>query len=342
MATRPLISASDIIGPEGGTLSPVTFGQTPVTTPPKKKFNLGDPEFLQGLLESGQFDFLKEFGGGDLAGRASTFADTFQAPTGTSEGLFQDLIGNIGAPSSVDEVQREIDSELLQRTIGDIEEDVRLSSGEAEAGFAERGLLGGGKESDIARNALAQLESGGLDRTAAARLGFAGRELDRVRGREEAERGAFGARFAGGLQSDLNLQNLFGQGALQDVQVGADLLGREFEGGQRGELAFADILSGRESQFFDQLLKSLTTREGFDVEQSLQGKRIASQEGISALQRDLDSFLGQAKIGAGQGRGGFFGALDDFSSVIDTAGSALDFGGRVGSLVEAGKKKRAA
>src|SRR3990167_3794233 len=97
----------------------------PPSTQPVNSYDLNNPEFLRRLLDTSQFDYLKNFGNQNLPGQGFRFSDLYKPPTGTSETMFQDLIKNIGATSSVDEVQKSIESQTMQELMSGIDRDTR-------------------------------------------------------------------------------------------------------------------------------------------------------------------------------------------------------------------------
>src|SRR3990167_11255563 len=98
-----------------------------------------------------------------------------------AEQYFQDYMGNIAAPSSVDEVQRQIESDILKQTLGEIGRGTEQNLATAKLDFGERGLLGPGRTSDIVENALAQIRTGGERTAAGARSQLALGEIGRMK-----------------------------------------------------------------------------------------------------------------------------------------------------------------
>ena len=252
------------------------------------KFDLNNPDFLRSLLDSSKFDYLKDFGKSNLPGQGYTFAGGYKPPTGTSENYFQDLMKNIGAPSSVDEVQSGVDSQMMNELLKGIDMDTKQAVGSRKMDFAEQGLLGPGHTSDIAENALAQIMGDSNRTKTGARLGFAGQELGRLKGREEAARGAYGTRYGVGAGADTQGRSIAAQGALSDAEMLNKLLTTQFGADVTGGSKFADIASGRDSQYFNNLLESLLKNKSIDSSDSQFFRGLENANSQGALGRDLD------------------------------------------------------
>src|SRR3990167_224823 len=97
----------------------------------------------------------------DYTSRLKPFTDFYKPPEDTSAAMFAELLKSIEAPSSVEEVQRQIESEALKRNLEDIERGTKESVASSRLDFLDRGIGGPGQMSDIEANALAQLQTGG-------------------------------------------------------------------------------------------------------------------------------------------------------------------------------------
>ena len=331
--------AFDIVGNKA---IPKGLSSPPVSANP---YDLGDPEFLRRLLDTGQYDFLKNFGSQNLPGQGFRFSDLYKPPMGTSETMFQDLIKNIGAPSSVDEVQRGIESQTLQELLSGIDRDTRLATGSATADFADRGLMFPGGTSDIAQNALAQIQSDALRTKTGARLGFAGQELGRLKAREEAARGAYGTRYGVGAAADTQGRNIYSQGALSDAEMLNQLLTTQYRGGLTGAGKFADISSERERQYYNNLLESLLKMKGFDVSntQFFRGlEQTAAQNALGRTAAYDTEVLKKSQQGGGfwddLWQGALTGAVGGVTSGL--TGGITSMGGNFLSNILKGKPKQ--
>lgn len=171
-------------------------------------------------------------------GGERSFVDRFQESEAGSEDLFQDLLGNIDAPSTIDEVRREVESERLSGVLEDIDSDFASQRALDETSFFERGIRQPGATSDIAENALAQLEGDRIRTRGGERSKIALAEIERLKERERAKTGAFSKRFDVGAQRDSQLLDIFarGQEGEQERKFGRDTQLRDiFARGQEGE-----------------------------------------------------------------------------------------------------------
>ena len=132
-------------------------------------------------------------------------------PIKNNDALFNDLIGNINAPSSVDQVQSQVDSDRMKQLLEGIGIDEKNVVGGTKSDFLDRGLGGPGQISDIEANALAQNRYDANRLRSGARTEFANSELGRLKAREEAARGAYGARYeAGNTANQTNAHPILG------------------------------------------------------------------------------------------------------------------------------------
>ena len=147
---------------------------------------------------------------------AKGYMDYYKAPTETAGGYFDQYIQNINAPSSVDEVRREVEGQRYQDTLRDIGRATDIGMGRGVKGYLGRGLAGDGADSDITRIGLAQIAGQGQEAGARATLDYRGKELDRVGAREEAARGAYGERYRAGVATDSQMRQIAAQAAAGD------------------------------------------------------------------------------------------------------------------------------
>ena len=256
----------------------------PPAPPLPPMFDLNNPEFLKGLLNTSQFDFLKNP----------------NLPQGSSEGYFQDFLKNINAPSSVDAVQKNLESQQLMELLSGIDTDTSKAVGSTTMDFFDRGLTGPGATSDIAENALAQIRGEAGRAKTGARLAFAGQDLGRLKAREEAARGAYGTRYGVGAAADTQARNIYARG---------------------GE-KFADIASSKTSQFYNNLLESLLKSKGFDVSNNQFFRGLENKNAQDALARTAaydTAILNKSQ----QGGQGF---MDSLRQGLDVTKSVVDLG----------------
>lgn len=188
-----------------------------------------------------------------------TFASTYQAPTGTSGLDFNDLINNINAPSSVDQVQGQLDNDRLQQLLSGVDQDTANTIGSLKSDFADRGLGGPGMLSDIEGNSLAQAYGDANVTKANARNTEAQGELDRLKAKETAAQGAYSSRYqnqvstdntdktiaAAGAQNDVNSYNSATMDALKQQLAEEDAAaGRT----QTGQMDYASLLNSNNQQ----------------------------------------------------------------------------------------------
>lgn len=189
---------------------------------------------LSFLGDTKAFDFLRD--------RVGTGLDD---PT---ERLFADYLSSIQAPSSVDEVTRSIESDLLRQTLTDIDLDTDRALAETRSEAYDRGIGGAGIASEIEFSGLGGIRSEGAKRKSGARTTLALSELDRQKEKERAVREAYGTRYGTGA-------NIYSQ-----------LLGLESD----REKALADIINSRDLGRAGQA----TSIFGTQTEATLQNKGI--------------------------------------------------------------------
>lgn len=214
-----------------------TRGYTGDLTQPLKNaqlMNPGDLAFLKDKVNLGQ-----SFG----SGSAGRFQNYYQPGQGTSEQLFMDLIKNIGAPSSVDEVQKGLETQGLQELLRSIDDSTRQSAGSLKADFLERGLGGPAQMSNIESSGLGQVYGEGNKAKTTAALEYKLRELERQRDKETALRSAYGTRYGAGVSSDTQGRDISSRGALADQAMYADLLKSSTSLNQQGGLEWAKLMA---------------------------------------------------------------------------------------------------
>ena len=159
------------------------------------------------------------------------------------EKYFQDLISRIGAPSSVDTVQKSLETEGVQQLMDEIDRMTRGAAATTKLDFMDRGLGGPGQMGDIEANALAQLRAGGERTKAGAKLSAYQSELARQKAREESVSAAYGKRYEVGSAQDIQSRNLMAQ-----------LLGEEYKGGVTQREGMLGRESSEKMNYFNQIL----------------------------------------------------------------------------------------
>jgi hypothetical protein len=243
-----------------GQFDPMGLGRKPG---PGNPYNPSDPAALK---DTSGIDFLRDKKTfainpgqyGFLRNPSKTFAGTYKGPNyGRSDALYGQLLSNIDAPSSVDQVQSGIDSDRMKQLLEGVDTDTASTVGSLKSDFLDRGLSGPGMASDIEGSALADARAKSLLARAGVRSDFATKELDRLKAREEAARQARLAGYsttasqdaadnavrAGGAQSDVNAQNT------RDLTY-ADFLHGADQDSAAGQNLFANLLNSRDVAAF--------------------------------------------------------------------------------------------
>lgn len=202
-----------------------------------------------------------------LPGQAYTFSNAYKPPTGTSDTMFQNLISSIGAPSSVDAVQKQLDNQKLEQLLSQIDLQTNQDLASTKLDFLDRGIGGPGQISDIEANALAQVRSGAARTKAGARTTLQQSELDRQKQKEQALQAALMQGFTSGVQKDIAGQNVAATGAASDVQALNNLLSTQYtttasagesaaDRALKSGLGYAGLRQGNTGQLLQYLLGS--------------------------------------------------------------------------------------
>lgn len=165
------------------------------------------------------------------AGPAS-FADRYKAPTDTSSGLFDQLLGSINSQSGAN-------SDITKQLLDQIDQETAGQVGSLKSDFLDRGLGGPGQISDIEAAGLGDLRAGAVKAKTGAKLNLAKQNAD-------ALASAYGSRYTAGTSADAANKALYGQGALQDAQLSADLLKTNQGEQNKRDVALAQILQQQE------------------------------------------------------------------------------------------------
>jgi len=211
----------------------------------------------------------------------------------SQEDLFQDLLDEIRAPSATEEVQRRIEEEGLEQVLGDIQRSTRQAIGEQEATFAERGLLGPGRTSDIVETALAQTRAGGVRAGAGARTQLQLARLAREKEREQRAEEAFAQRFGLGAQRAAQERGIEAQREALGTELGFRGAESAAERVQRGQIAFAELTSAEKRNSFNTIINAMLRGEELSSaeQQFLAKMRFEREE--NEKDRELKRLLGQ-------------------------------------------------
>lgn len=205
---------------------------------------LKDPTALKGLNDPSEYNFLNNTPSNPytagLPSNMKSFDSGYNPGKGVGDDYFQSYLDAIGAPSSVDQVQSGIDSDLMQQLLEGIDTDTRHSAGSLKSDFLDRGLGGPNQMSDIESAGLGEVYGAGDKNKSAARLDFAGKELGRMKAKEEAKNEAYKTRYGVGTAADTQDKSIEAQGALSDSNLFNSLLGTQAN--------LADATAGRTNQ----------------------------------------------------------------------------------------------
>jgi hypothetical protein len=162
-------------------------------------------------------DFLRE-------AAPSVNYDFLRAPRTESQNRFDQWIGNINAPSSVDAVRDELSNERLNSTVDSIYRDTRDKFGKDLMASFGRGIFdpSTGADSDIARNSMAQIAASGARTAADARTTMGLGEIERLAGREKDARDAYGSFYGTESAADLSREGAYASGLAGNADREAD------------------------------------------------------------------------------------------------------------------------
>lgn len=105
-------------------------------------------------------------------------------------GAQEALMSLINAPSSTESVLNDVEGSDMASLLKDIDTETRNSYGSAISDMADRGLIGEGQSSDIAANALAQVQGMGARTKSGVRSDYAKQRLARLTQKEQAAQNA--------------------------------------------------------------------------------------------------------------------------------------------------------
>lgn len=212
---------------------------------PSNPYGAPNPTFL---MDPARYDYMKKAGENpyianlpgsaktisspyitNLPSQTKTFASTYKPPVGTSDAMFKDYINSVSAPSSVDEVQRNIENEQVQQMLREIGRGTEQSVASQKLDYQDRGLGGPGQMSDIEAVALAQTRGQGEELAAQTRLEALKAEIERQKAKELATQEAYKARYGVGAEADTQARQIAAAGAVSDVEGHNQLLGKQAE-----------------------------------------------------------------------------------------------------------------
>lgn len=262
----------------------------------------------------------------NLREKATTFAGVYPNKQ------FQDYLSSINAPSSVDVVRKEVESDALRQIYEDIDRELKQAIGTSRIDFMERGLAGPGQISDIEQNALAQLKAGAIRSKAQAGTQIKLAEIERQKEKEKAVTEAYGKQYES-----------FVKGALSDQAIQNRLLETESitnkEISAKGLLALADIISRR-----DALLAELQTKKDLgraelelkkllaEMDNVIKREEIAAGINVANIRRPSESgFFDFITKGIGEGFGAGIGGAGGIIGGDIVTGIGSQFGGGGGS-----------
>ena len=261
----------DRVGPEGSSLTPMNLSNPAAIT------NGAAPTGLDALIQ-------KLLSSMAPSGKPAETPMTYDLPgiyagmaaSGSAAGdkSFEDLIGRIGAPSSVDQAQKALDTAGVEQLMAEIDRNTRGSLASTKLDALDRGFGGSRGYGDIEANALAQVRTG-ADRTkASAQLGAYQAELARQKAREDAVNAAYGKRYE--LKSATDIQ---------DRSVIGTLLGQQYSAGMTQREGALDRAS-REGQNYLNTILSYALKTGELSQEDAQFYAgLISKENIAAADR---------------------------------------------------------
>lgn len=123
---------------------------------------------------------------------ASLFAQDLEKPGSAYDygGAYKNLLSMINAPSSVEAVKQDVEGEQMQNLLGDVGIQTKNAYGTTMSDMADRGLVGAGQSSDIAANALGQVNAMGARTASGIHGDYALARLQRLFGKEQAAQSA--------------------------------------------------------------------------------------------------------------------------------------------------------
>lgn len=208
---------------------------------------------------------------------------------GTPEMLFQDYLKQIGAPSTVEQVQQQIENQQLQQILGDIERQTAQDVATAKSDFGERGLLGPGRTSDIAENALAQIKATGGRTGAQARTQLLLSQLGRQAEKEKTMREAYGKRYETGAELAGKRELLGTELAFKGAESKLDRL-------QKGQITYAKLKSTDKRNMLNQLINAVIEGKKLSQADEQFVTKLRSDVAEKEKDRQADLALGKMRI----------------------------------------------
>ncbi len=156
---------------------------------------------------------------------ASLFAQDLEKPGAAYDygGAYKNLLSMINAPSSVEAVQQDVEGEQMQNLLADVGIQTKNAYGATMSDMADRGLVGAGQSSDIAANALGQVNAMGARTASGVHSDYALARLQRLFGKEQAAQTAQTGwvNMLAGMSESAKTRNLQRMLGLTGTQAGA-------------------------------------------------------------------------------------------------------------------------
>lgn len=153
-------------------------------------------------------------------------------------GAYKNLLSMINAPSSVEAVQQDVEGQQMQNLLADVGIQTKNAYGSTMSDMADRGLVGAGQSSDIAANALGQVNAMGARTSSGIYGDYALARLQRLFGKEQAAQGAQEnyANLLGSMAEDARTRNLNRMLGLsgQQTQAYGQAVGQQYQFPQPG------------------------------------------------------------------------------------------------------------
>lgn len=159
------------------------------------------------------------------------FSDLYKPSAPTADKYFQDLLDSVSNPTSVDAVQKGLDTDTMNQLLSGIDKDTAAALANNRLDIEDRGFGGPGNISELETASAAGINAGAVKSKAQARTAAAQSEIDRLKAREAAKTAALGTRYTTAAASDTTDKGIAAQSALSTSNLLSGLLGTEFQGG---------------------------------------------------------------------------------------------------------------
>lgn len=283
-------------------------------------------QLLNEMLKSDQ-DYSKVLinptgGVGEVMKQADIFGS--KASGGAQEALDKYLIA-IDAPSSVEEVQKRLETDALTQTLADIDRDIAKSIADVQMTGEEYGISGAGFLSEPVISGIAQAGAQGARTKASARTELLKTQLAREAEKEKIKINAYGEAFK--MYPQLAQLDAESRKTIIDVaEAEADRIAKQ-------ELGVAELDATRKNNLINNLFKQLQTMDANQLEKTLTQWKIASNERIAKQEIDWarEKYAADARA-AEDSKTGFWEGLGQ--NILTSA-----VGGVTGGLAKSGGEK---